>query len=194
MMDSNEFRRVAGHFATGVTVVTARHEGADYGITLSAMSSLSVDPPMMLICVNRAAPSHEAIKGSGVFVAHVLGRHQRRLAGQFARPSADKFAGVECTRSEAGPLVIARTLAHFVCRVAHTVPAGTHTVFLSDVVSARAATELEPLVYYRGGFGRLAGETNVAPPAAYLPPEHEEDLVGAGVVPAAFRLGSFYLS
>ncbi|PXY29516.1 flavin reductase family protein [Prauserella flavalba] len=193
-MDRNEFRRVAGHFASGVTVVTARHEGADYGITLSAMSSLSLDPPMALICVNRSVPSHDAIKNSGVFVAHVLGRHQKRLAGQFSRPSADKFAGVDCTRSDAGPLVIARTLAHFVCRVAHTVPAGTHTVFLSDVVSANATAGLEPLVYYRGGFGRLAAEPEVAAPKAYLPPEHEDDLVAAGVVPAAFRLGSFYLS
>lgn len=193
-MDRNEFRRVVGHFTSGVTVVTARHQGVDYGITLSAISSLSLDPPMALICVNRAAPSHDAIKSSGVFVVHVLARHQQRLATQFARPSDDKFAGVECIRSTAGPLVIVRTLAHFVCRVAHTVPGGTHTVFLSDVLSAEATAGLEPLIYYRGGFGRLAEESNVTSRAAYLPPEHEDDLIGAGVAPAAFHLGAFYLS
>lgn len=193
-MDRTEFRRVAGHFASGVTVVTARHDGADHGITLSAMSSLSLDPPMALICVNRSVPSHDAIKASGVFVAHVLARHQKGLASQFSRPATDKFSGVECTRSAAGPLVIARTLAHFVCRVAHTVPGGTHTVFLSDVLSAETASGLEPLIYYRGGFGRLAEEADVTAPRAYVPAEHEDDLVGAGVTPAPFRLGSFYLS
>lgn len=193
-MDKNDFRRAVGHFASGVTVVTARHEGCDYGITLSALSSLSMDPPMVLICVNRSAPSHDAIKNSGVFVAHLLARHQRRLAGQFSRPAANKFAGVTFTRSAAGPIVIARTLAHFVCRVAHTVPGGTHTVFLSDMLSAEVATGLEPLVYYRGGFGRFTEESHTTPQTAYLPSEVEEDLVSAGVVPAAFRLGPFYLS
>ncbi|MBC2592426.1 flavin reductase family protein [Rhodococcus aetherivorans] len=178
-----------------MTVVTARHGDTDYGITLSALSSLSVDPPMVLICVNRAVPSHDAIKNSGVFVAHVLARHQNRLAGQFSRSAADKFAGVDCTRSSAGPLVIARTLAHFVCRVAHTVPGGTHTVFLSDVLHADAVAGLEPLVYYRGGFGRIAEEPAVVPVRQTpLPAGLEDDLVGSGVSPAAFRLGSFYQS
>lgn len=194
-MDRDDFRQAAGHFASGVTVITAHYENTDYGITLSAMTSLSLDPPMLLICVNRTLPSHDAIKGSGLFIAHVLARHQEQVARQFAQPAPDKFHGIPTRPSSLGPPIIRNTLAHFACRVAHTIAGGTHTIFLSDVIEAETAPGLEPLLYYQGAFGRLGAQSiPTANVPAYLPPDVEDDLIGSGLMPRPFRLGTFYQS
>src|SRR5919106_3453268 len=93
--DPQAFRDVVGRFATGVTVITTHHAGIDYGMTASAVSSLSLEPPMLLVCINRAAPTGEAVRHSGVFIVNVLGEDQADLAQRFATRAHDKFAGVE---------------------------------------------------------------------------------------------------
>lgn len=154
--DSELFRRTIGHFATGVTVITTRHRGRPHGMTASAVTSLSLSPPMLVVCINNRAPTHDAVSGADSFAVNVLARDQQDLAHRFARPAADKFAGVAVEHGELGLPLLAGCLAAFECSVAERMAGGTHTIFSAQVVAARAAAECEPLLYYRGRFGRIA--------------------------------------
>jgi flavin reductase (DIM6/NTAB) family NADH-FMN oxidoreductase RutF/DNA-binding GntR family transcriptional regulator len=153
-VDCDVFRNVIGHFASGVTVITSRGADKDHGMTASAVTSLSMDPPMLLICINDRNPTAHAVSSSGAFAVNILGESQADLAEQFGRPSDDKFAGVEKHHGRLGAPVLADTLAHLECRVEEEVRGGTHRVFLARVVSA-AAQEGSPLTYFRGTFGRF---------------------------------------
>jgi flavin reductase (DIM6/NTAB) family NADH-FMN oxidoreductase RutF len=150
----DEFRNVIGHFASGVTVVTALHERRAFGTTASAVTSLSLEPPMVLICMNRDSETGRAIAAAGRFAINVLGEHQADLAVHFARKGGEKFAGVDVTAGEWDEPLLREALATLECRVTETTAGGTHYVFLAEVdrASARAGT---PLAYFRGQFGRL---------------------------------------
>ena len=162
-LDQNVFRDVIGRFASGVTVISTRVGDRDLGTTASAVSSLSMDPPMLLICMNRTSETGQAIAESGRFVVNILGESQADIATHFAKKGPDKFAVVETDRGLGGLPRIARALGHLECRVAETATGGTHWVFLSHVESA-SATEGSPLTYYRGRFGRF---DDAAQEAAY---------------------------
>lgn len=154
--DSELFRRTIGHFASGVTVITTRHGGRDYGMTASAVTSLSLTPPMLVVCINNRAPTHDAISSSDSFVVNVLARDQQPVAHQFARPALDKFAGIAVEPGELDLPLIGGCLANFECRVTDRATGGTHTIFLAEVLAAVAYPQREPLLYYRGRFGRIA--------------------------------------
>ena len=153
--DSLVFRRTIGHFATGVTVITTRSGDRAFGMTASAVSSLSLDPPMLVVCVNRKAPTHEAITCSDQFVVNVLALSQEPLARHFATPSDDKFAGVQLTEGRYGMPVLAGCVANFECAVESVATGGTHTIFVARVLSTLAEERRDPLLYYCGEFGRL---------------------------------------
>jgi 4-nitrophenol 2-monooxygenase / 4-nitrocatechol 4-monooxygenase, reductase component len=155
MLDKDLFREVIGHFASGVTVITARHEGADHGMTASAVASLSLEPPMLLACVNQATVTETAIAGSGAFGVNILHEHQGDVAECFAAPhSARKFERVETTHGALGPPLLKDALARIECRVKEQVSGGTHTVFVGEVQRAEAQRGT-PLAYFRGSFGRI---------------------------------------
>lgn len=154
--DETVFRDAISRFATGVTIVTAASRGHDYGTTVSAFTSLSLEPPMLLICLNRSSVTHDAIRDTGFFAVSVLAEGQGGLAQHFARKGEDKFTEVEIVRRDSGVPIVAAALASFECRVSETVTGGTHTVFLAEVLSA-VAQEGDPLTYFRGKFGRLEG-------------------------------------
>lgn len=153
-VDPAAFRHVVGHFASGVTVITTVVDGELYGTTASAVSSLSMEPPMMLACLNRSSSTHDAVLKAGVFGINILTENQSDLAMKFGRKGGDKFDGVAVTLSAEGVPMLDGALATIVCRVAETPAGGTHTVFLGQVTDAKA-TAGEPLAYFRGAFGRL---------------------------------------
>ena len=153
-VSADEFRDVIGHFATGVTVITAVSEGKPLGTTASAVSSLSLDPPMLLICMNRQSATGAAVSREGRFAVNILDAQQGELAKRFASKTPDKFAGVEATAGCFGEPLLTGALAHVECRVVEDVSGGTHTVFLAEVERAQAGVGT-PLAYYRGQFGRL---------------------------------------
>lgn len=153
-VDMNTFRNVVGHFASGVTVITTAVDGQLYGTTASAVSSLSMEPPMMLACLNRSSSTHDRVVEAGVFGINILAEDQGALAFHFGRKGEDKFATVPHTLSEEGIPLIDGALATIVCHVAETPTGGTHTVFLG-LVSHAEAHDREPLAYYRGTMGRL---------------------------------------
>jgi flavin reductase (DIM6/NTAB) family NADH-FMN oxidoreductase RutF/DNA-binding GntR family transcriptional regulator len=160
-VDPAQFRHVAGHLASGVTVITTAFDGSDFGMTASSVTSLSVDPPMMLACLNTAVPTSGAVAAAGRFVINVLGQGHEDLAYQFASPRTDKFQDVDVVRGPGGLPMLRAALAHLVCEVNEQVTGGTHTIFLGHVQEA-TATEGRPLTYFRGGFGRFEFERNDA--------------------------------
>jgi flavin reductase (DIM6/NTAB) family NADH-FMN oxidoreductase RutF/DNA-binding GntR family transcriptional regulator len=153
-LDPQHFRHVVGHLASGVTVITTQEQGTGFGMTASSVTSLSLDPPMMLACLNRATPTTRAVSRSGRFAVNVLGQGHAHLAQQFAVPSEDKFRGVELLEGAHGVPLLAGALAHIECEVAEEITGGTHSIFLGQVRQA-AAGQGEPLTYFRGGFGRF---------------------------------------
>jgi len=155
-VDQLVFRNVVGHFASGVTVITTVVDGQLFGTTASAVSSLSMEPPMMLACLNRSSSTHDAVVQAGWFGINILAEDQGNLAMQFGRKGGDKFEGVAITHSGHGGVpMIDGALAQIVCRVEETPTGGTHTVFFGLVAEASAREGAEPLAYYRGTFGRL---------------------------------------
>jgi flavin reductase (DIM6/NTAB) family NADH-FMN oxidoreductase RutF/DNA-binding GntR family transcriptional regulator len=156
--DNETFRHVIGHFASGVTVITTRHGDEDFGATASAMSSLSLEPPMLLVCLNTRSSTQEAIHASGRLGVNILDENQGVVAERFASSrGANKFAGINVERGEGGVPLLADALAFCECQVAESVVAGTHRVFLSNVIRA-VAREGSPLTYFRGKFGRFEVE------------------------------------
>jgi 4-nitrophenol 2-monooxygenase / 4-nitrocatechol 4-monooxygenase, reductase component len=148
-LTSDEFREVISHFASGVTVVTALHEGRAYGTTASAVTSLSLEPPMLLVCLNLRSATQAVLHATRAFGVNILDEQQGAVAERFATAAgAEKFAGLPLRRGELGVPLLADALAYCECRVVEDVTAGTHRVFLAEVVDA-AAHEGAPLTYYR---------------------------------------------
>ena len=112
LVDRNLFRDVIGHFASGVTVITARHDETKFGITASAVASLSLDPPMLLVCINKKTGTRHAIAESGAFAVNILHEDQGELAAQFARSDTDKYQGVKVAYGELGEPLLEDVLAH----------------------------------------------------------------------------------
>lgn len=151
------FRDVIGHFASGVTVITTSVGGTLHGTTASAISSLSLEPPMLLICMNRSSATGQAVAQSGAFAVNILGEGDDELARRFAARGGDKFDGVAVSVGDHGQPLLVDALAQLVCRVTQQVEAATHVVFFASVHEATARPG-QPLAYYRGKFGRLAFE------------------------------------
>ena len=158
MIDPSQFRRVMGHFAAGVAVVTTlRDDGLPAGLTVSAISSVSLNPTLVLVCVDRASESHRSLQGSGVFAINVLEEGEgETLARRFGTSLGDdKFTGVAFHPERTGAPVLDSALAWLDCRVRDAHPAGDHTIFVGEVEAAETR-EGTPLLYYRGGYGRFA--------------------------------------
>jgi flavin reductase (DIM6/NTAB) family NADH-FMN oxidoreductase RutF len=153
-VDEAAFREAVSHFATGVTVLTTLHEGRPAGMTASAVASLSLDPILLLVCINNRLPTHEAIEDSRRFVVNVLGEGEEELALRFARPSPDKFAGLPLKTDHDLPVLDA-AIAHFVCDVHERFPGGDHSIFTGLVRACEATPGKRPLLYFRSKFGGL---------------------------------------
>jgi flavin reductase (DIM6/NTAB) family NADH-FMN oxidoreductase RutF len=150
-VDEVAFREAISHFVTGVTVITALHESKPAGMTASAVASLSLDPVLLLVCINTGLPTHQAIESSRRFVVNVLGEGQEELALHFARRSPDKFAGVKL-RSEYELPVLEDAIAHFVCDLHELFPGGDHSIFTGLVRECATVRGRRPLVYFQSGF------------------------------------------
>ncbi|HET9096910.1 MAG TPA: flavin reductase family protein [Candidatus Baltobacteraceae bacterium] len=149
---SADFKAVMRHFPTGVTVVTSMREGEPRGVTVSAFASVSVDPPLVLICINREARSYLYISSSKVFCVNILAGNQRHLAERFAGKLREhQFDGVEYDIDVTGAAVLRGTVAHLDCEVAEEHHAGSHSIFIGRVLSAKSRSG-SPLGYYNGDF------------------------------------------
>jgi len=153
----DEFRRVLGHFATGVTIVTTCDADArPSGLTVSAFASLSLDPPLVLVCVDHKSQTYPALRETGRFAVNVLTIGQEALSRRFASTQLDKFDGLPYRISELGLPLLASALAHLECVTVSTHVEGDHTVFVGRV-ERTGVNDGDPLLYYRGRYDRLSG-------------------------------------
>jgi len=157
-VDAAGFRSVLGRFATGVAVVTVTTaDGRPYGFTVSSFTAVSQDPPLVSFCIGGQASAWPAVAGARTFVAHLLDGEQEELSRLFATSGADRFGPP--TRWSAGKLgdpVLDGVLAHLECRVERIVPAGDHHLVLGTPLVAADDAGRAPLLYFRGGYHRLA--------------------------------------
>ena len=149
-VDAGEFRNAIGHFPTGVAVITTAVDGEGYGATVSALTSLSLEPPMLLVCLKDTSRTLAAIKRRGSFVVNLLAEDQAAVAGHFATRDGAKIAGVDPTTSELPRIPDA--LGSIECDVESMVRGGSHLVLMATVREIRMS-EQRPLTYYRGRFG-----------------------------------------
>ncbi len=155
MIDHDAFRAVLGRFTTGVTVVTAiGPDGQDQGMTVSAFCSLSLTPPLVLICIDHTASMYGSLKVASHFVVNILCEDQEALARRFSGTDPNRFDGVGYTRGQTGLAVLDDVLGFVECRVTATQEGGDHDVFFGEVEFA-GASDGKPLLYYRGGYAQL---------------------------------------
>ena len=155
-MDRQQFRRSISRFASGVTVITTfDRSGAPAGMTASAVTSLSLDPVQLLVCISDGLPTLDSIRASGRFAVNVLAASHADLAMRFADPTADRFAGLGLREGWGSP-VLADALAVFDCTVAEFVPGGDHTIVIGDVRACEHDPDGRPLVYWASGFADLS--------------------------------------
>jgi flavin reductase (DIM6/NTAB) family NADH-FMN oxidoreductase RutF len=151
----DEFRSVLGRFPSGVTVVTTKApDGSDEGMTVSAFCSVSLDPPLVLICIEKTASAHEALTTARGFVVNVLSATQEQIARRFSIVDIDRFEGVGYSRSPNGLAVLDDVLGVIECGTSAMHEAGDHTIIVGEVEAARAQNGT-PLLYYRGGYAQL---------------------------------------
>lgn len=159
-VDPDDYRRAAGHFATGVTVVTTRHGSVDFAMTANTFTSVSLSPVLVLISIEQAARFHDAVLASGVVGVSVLSTEQEKLSRWFAtrgRPVDARAAGfAHHEGSETGVVLFDESLATLECRVQAAHEAGDHTLVVAEVVAlALPQPDAEPLVFYDGDYRTL---------------------------------------
>lgn len=146
------FRHAMRHVPTGVTVVTSLKDGEPRGITVNSFASVSLEPPSLLICVNREARSYLFISTSRIFCVNVLAGEQRRLAEHFSGKVRERqFAEIDYQVDATGAPVLKEAIAHFDCELAHEYQVGSHSILIGRVLSCEARAG-SPLGYFNGGF------------------------------------------
>lgn len=154
-VDKNELRRVMGHFATGVTVITTCDEsGNPFGLTANAVSSVSLVPPLILVCVDKKADTYPYFERSKVFVVNILSDVQEAISRRFATSGIEKFEGIGYHKNESGCAVLDDAVGHIDCRIVQTYDAGDHTIYVGEV-EAVDASDVPPLLFFRGGYRKL---------------------------------------
>jgi flavin reductase (DIM6/NTAB) family NADH-FMN oxidoreductase RutF len=148
-----------GRFATGVTVVAARHGPLLAGMTANAIASISIDPPLLMASINRESETHVAIVGSHSFAISVLGAGQRSIAECFALPTTaaklQRFCDAAWHEAETGSPILDGAIAYFDCRLNTSYAAGTHTMFVGEIVSAGYEEGGEPLLWFGSRYRSL---------------------------------------
>jgi len=155
LIDSRDFRNALGTYATGVTIITAAaDDGRPYGLTCNSFAAVSLKPPLVLWSLVVYSSSLTVFQNASHFAVNVLGATQKALADKFAKPSDDKFAGIDWTPGLGGAPVLAESVANFQCRAVNRYYGGDHVIFLG-AVEAYSYNRKEPLLFARGTYGRF---------------------------------------
>jgi flavin reductase (DIM6/NTAB) family NADH-FMN oxidoreductase RutF len=159
-VDNVLFKHVLRQWASGVTVITTLSGEKPIGVTASAFNSLSADPPLVLVCLNRKLYTHRVIEEAGVFAVNILSAGQVEIGKLFAGmvPYAqDRFAGLSITTALTGCPLLPDTAGWLDCELRQAYPGGDHTIFVGEVMAAHASGQIEPLVYHNHGWGQFVG-------------------------------------
>jgi 3-hydroxy-9,10-secoandrosta-1,3,5(10)-triene-9,17-dione monooxygenase reductase component len=154
-IDEARFRAVLGHFATGVTVVAANHDGQPVGLSVNSFTSVSLDPPLVAFCAAKTSSTWPKIRAGRLFTVNVLAEHQEDVSRVFATRNPDKFRDVRWWPAPSGSPVIEGVLAWIDCHMDAEYEAGDHLIVVGRVNDLDVAAEGRPLLFYRGGYGRF---------------------------------------
>jgi len=154
-IEKNQLRQVMGHFATGVTIITTiNKDGQMHGLTANAFTSVSLEPPLLLISVDKKAESWPAFEESKVFTVNILADDQEALSRKFAVSGGNKFEGVAYRQGGDGAAILDGTLAFVECKLWAAYEGGDHSIYLGEIQEA-SVREGKPLLFFRGGYRAL---------------------------------------
>jgi flavin reductase (DIM6/NTAB) family NADH-FMN oxidoreductase RutF len=154
-IDLQELRRIMGHFASGVTVITTTDKaGAPYGLTANAFTSLSLTPPLVLTCIDKNVQCYPHFDESKLFAVNVLGEEQEEISRRFATKGIEKFNGIPWRKGESGLALLDGAISHIECKVVHSYEGGDHTIYVGKVLSA-STSDARPLIFFKGKYHRL---------------------------------------
>jgi len=157
-VDPSQFRQLLGRYATGVAVVTANTaEGTPAGMTVNSLTSVSLLPPLVSICVDITADMHRVLHETDRFVLNLLAADQEMISRRFAGQHENRFEGIGYRVNQHGLVVLDGVIAHIECERHGTFEAGDHTIFVARVTGGRTAPG-RPLMYYRGGYTALSDQ------------------------------------
>ncbi|WP_160663375.1 flavin reductase family protein [Pseudarthrobacter sp. ATCC 49987] len=151
-LSPQRLRHVLGHFATGLTVITAATSDGPAGFTCQSFSSLSLEPALVTFSPARTSSTWPLLRGAGKFTVNILAQEHQHLAAQFARSGTEKFAGADHAPSPLGNPVLPEALAWVDCELHQEYDGGDHTIVVAAVRSLSARTDAEPLLFYRGNY------------------------------------------
>ena len=153
--DSKKQRKIMGQFATGVTVVTTGGEAGLHGLTANAIASLSLNPPLVLVAIDKGAHSLDYLKKNRCFAVNMLRVDQEEISRRFATPGPKDFAGIKIATATTAAPILSDCLAFVDCRVVDILPGGDHDIFVGEIVAGEYHGG-EPLLYFAGSYRRLA--------------------------------------
>ncbi len=148
----DEFKQAMGKLATGVSVITTSFQNQNFGLTASSVTSLSAEPPMLLVCVHQNTDTNKAISSSGSFAVHILHEGQENFAKRFSTKMEDRFEGLELTYGKSGVPLFSNYLVQIQCTVVQKVKAGTHTIYLGEMNHVEIKDH-QPLLFFNRNFG-----------------------------------------
>lgn len=156
-IDPREFRRALAQFATGVTVVTTRDAaGEPHGLTVNAFCSVSLEPPLVLVCIDNRSDAHAGFRDSGLFAVSILGEEQQSVSDRFAYGGDAKFTGFGLLAGEHGVPLVPGALAHLECRVRADHAGGDHRIYVGEVLRLHVSPG-RPLLYHASDYAGLSG-------------------------------------
>jgi len=156
-IDAKLQRTIMGRFATGVTVVTMKAGDTLWGMTANAVTSLSLDPPLVLVCVDKTTQTHGFLNEAGAFAMNILAENQEEISNRFATPGPKEFSDLDYQDGETGSPVLGGTLGYVDCRLSEVIAGGDHDIFIGEIVNGEDRGEEDggrPLLYF-GGYARL---------------------------------------
>ena len=168
-----EFRKALGCFATGITVITVDYEGEVQGMTANAFTSVSLDPMLVLVCVDQRARTHAHLHAKKRFGVNVLAQNQRPISEYYARPArthdrAAQEAGASFERTKHGTPVLCGALAYLECKLHTAQDAGDHTIFIAEVEEVVVGSG-QPLLYFQSQYRQIGGRVDPAGPGDPAP-------------------------
>ncbi len=155
--DPAQFRSMLGRFASGVTILTTRDGGGvDHGMTVSAFCSLSLEPPLVLACIEHTTEMHRVLQSATHFAVNVLSEDQEPMSRRFSELLQGRFEGIGFHRGITGAPLLEDVVATIECEIRNQCPGGDHDIYVGEVIAGEVLGG-RPLIYYRGGYTRLDG-------------------------------------
>ena len=159
MLDKHVLRQVMGQFATGITVVTTHLNGKNYGFTANSFTSASLEPPLVLFCLNKTSEGCQEFIESGCFAINILAHNQTEISNRFANSKLEphqRFEGLAIEQAKTGSPILQNTMGWFDCQLKTHYDGGDHWIFIGEVVDLFRSEENEPLIYFGGKYRSLA--------------------------------------